>query len=268
MTKQELPDYLQAFNRLVHIMDDLREKCPWDREQTFESLRKLTIEEAYELAEAIVKKDREEIKIETGDLLLHIVFYARLAREENAFTLSEMINALCEKLIYRHPHVYGEVKASTAAQVLDNWEHLKLKEKNNKKGSVLSGVPSSLPSMVKALRIQEKVSGIGFDWRNRKEIWDKLDEEILEVREQITNTRNAGPQEKLETEFGDLLFTIINAARLYDVDPDIALERSNRKFIRRFQQMEKTGKKNGKPLADMSREEMETLWEQAKAGEQ
>ncbi len=265
---QNLPDYLQAFDRLVHIMDDLREKCPWDREQTFESLRKLTIEEVYELAEAIVKKDMEEIKIETGDLLLHIVFYAKLGQEENAFTLAELINTLCEKLIYRHPHVYGEVQADTAAQVLENWEHLKLKEKNNKNHSVLSGVPSSLPAMIKALRIQEKVSGIGFDWEKREEVWKKIDEEIEEVKEQAADNKNPQDKEKLETEFGDLLFSVINAARLYGVDPEIALERSNAKFVRRFTEVENRAREAGRKLPDMSLPEMEALWDKAKKNEE
>ncbi|HHJ10073.1 MAG TPA: nucleoside triphosphate pyrophosphohydrolase [Bacteroidetes bacterium] len=264
---QELPDYLQAFDRLVHIMDDLREKCPWDREQTFESLRKLTIEEAYELADAIVKKDMEEIKIETGDLLLHIVFYAKLAQEENAFTLAEIINTLCEKLIYRHPHVYGDTKANTAAKVLENWEHLKLKEKNNKKHSVLSGVPSSLPAMIKALRIQEKVSGIGFDWENREDVWKKLDEEIREVKEQAADKESSLQKEQLETEFGDLLFSVINAARLYGVDPEVALERTNAKFIRRFTEMENMTRQEKKTFSDLSLKEMDALWEKTKENE-
>ncbi len=264
---QELPDYLQAFDRLVHIMDDLREKCPWDRDQTFESLRKLTIEEAYELAEAIIKKDREEIKIETGDLLLHIVFYAKLAQEENAFTLAELINTLCEKLIYRHPHVYGDVKAQTAAQVLENWEQLKLKEKNNHKKSVLSGVPSSLPAMIKAMRIQEKVSGIGFDWKQKEDVWEKIDEEIEEVKEQAAVKDDPLRQKKLETEFGDLLFAVINAARLYGVDPEIALERSNLKFMRRFTEMENMTKQGNKTLSDLSLKEMDALWEKTKENE-
>jgi len=266
--EQELPDYLKAFDRLVRIMDELREKCPWDREQTFESLRKLTIEEVYELADAIVKKDMEDIKIEIGDLLLHIVFYARLAREQGAFTLAEMINTLCEKLIYRHPHVYGDVKATTAAQVIENWEHLKLKEKNNKNNhSVLSGVPPALPSMVKATRIQEKVSGIGFDWKRREEIWDKINEEITEVKEQVEISNPAASQNNLETEFGDLFFTVVNAARLYGIDPDIALEKSNNKFIRRFQRIEKLSKEKGSDLSGLSPEEMNVLWEQAKKEE-
>ncbi len=265
--KKELPDYLQAFDRLVHIMDDLREKCPWDREQTFESLRKLTIEEAYELAEAIVKEDMEEIKIETGDLLLHIVFYARLAKEKNAFTLAELINTLCEKLIYRHPHVYGNVKAQTAAQVLENWEHLKLKEKNNHKKSVLSGVPSSLPAMIKAMRIQEKVSGIGFDWKQKEDIWDKVNEEIEEVKEQAAVKDDPLRQKKLETEFGDLLFAVINAARRYGVDPEIALERSNLKFMRRFEELEKETRNKNQDLGSLSLEEMEEIWQKVKGNE-
>jgi XTP/dITP diphosphohydrolase len=266
--EQELPDYLQAFDRLVHIMDDLREKCPWDREQTFESLRKLTIEEAYELAEAIVKKDMEEIRTETGDLLLHIVFYAKLAREENAFTLAEMINTLCEKLIYRHPHVFGETEASTAEQVLENWEDLKLKENNHKNRSVLSGVPATLPALTKAMRIQEKVSGIGFDWEKKEEIWDKLDEEVREVKEVLAETPERQDRQKLEEEFGDLLFTVVNAARLYGVEPEIALERSNLKFISRFQEMEERIKENGKTLKESTLGEMEKEWNKAKENDE
>ncbi len=262
--KQDLPDYLQAFDRLVHIMDELREKCPWDREQTFESLRKLTIEEAYELAEAIVKKDMDEIKTETGDLLLHIVFYAKLADEQKAFTLAEMINALCEKLIYRHPHVFGEVEATTAGQVLENWEDLKLKENNKKNRSVLSGVPATLPALTKAMRIQEKVSGIGFDWEKREEVWNKLDEEVKEVKEVIGKDPEHPDMARLEEEFGDVLFTVINAARLYGIEPEIALERTNLKFMQRFQEMEKQIRNNGKTLKESSLEEMEEEWEKAK----
>ncbi len=266
--KQDLPDYLQAFDRLVHIMDELREKCPWDREQTFESLRKLTIEEAYELAEAIVKKDMDEIKTETGDLLLHIVFYAKLADEQKAFTLAEMINALCEKLIYRHPHVFGEVEAATAEQVLENWEDLKLKENNKKNRSVLSGVPATLPALTKAMRIQEKVSGIGFDWEKREEVWNKLDEEVKEVKEVIGNDPEHPDMARLEEEFGDVLFTVINAARLYGIEPEIALERTNLKFMQRFQEMEKQIRNNGKTLKGSSLEEMEEEWEKAKGKRQ
>ncbi len=266
--EQELPDHLQAFDRLVHIMDELREKCPWDRVQTFESLRKLTIEEAYELAEAIVRKDMNEIKTETGDLLLHIVFYARLADEEKAFTLAEMINALCEKLIYRHPHVFGETEAATAQQVLENWEDLKLKENNKKNRSVLSGVPSALPALTKAMRIQEKVSGVGFDWEKKEEVWNKLDEELGEVKEVLEENPADPDKQKLEEEFGDLLFTVINAARLYGIEPEIALERTNLKFIRRFREMEERLRHNGKTLKESSLDEMENEWNQAKKNDE
>ncbi len=267
--KEQLPAHLEAFDRLVRIMDELREKCPWDREQTFESLRKLTIEEAYELADAIVRHDPEDIKGETGDLLLHVVFYAKLASEEGAFTLPEMIHALCDKLVYRHPHVFGEVEAATAQQVLENWEELKLKEKKKKKDqkdrSVLSGVPPALPPLTKALRIQEKVSGIGFDWERKEEIWEKLEEEVREVREVLDRP---GPEEEkkkaLEEEFGDLLFTVVNAARLYGVEPEIALERSNLKFIERFTKMEEELRSQGMTLKGSTLEEKEAAWQKVK----
>lgn len=260
-TKTEGKDYLAAFDRLVRIMDELREKCPWDREQTFESLRKLTIEETYELAGAIVEKDMEEIRIELGDLLLHIVFYARLAREQKAFTLAEMINGLCDKLVYRHPHVYGETEVRNAGEVVENWEKLKLKEG---KKSVLSGVPESLPALTKAFRIQEKAGGIGFDWKNKHEIWEKVKEEILETEKELVHSSTDKPSETMEEEFGDLLFSLVNAARLYGIDPEIALERSNRKFIRRFKQMEDFSRENGTELRKLTLEEMEDLWMKAK----
>ncbi len=267
---ETLPAHLAAFDRLVKIMDELREKCPWDREQTFESLRRLTIEEAYELADAIVRRDLQEIKKETGDLLLHVVFYAKLASEEGAFTLEEMIHALCDKLVYRHPHVFGEVQAETARQVLENWEDLKLKEEkeNGKKNrSVLAGVPQALPPLTKAFRIQEKVSGIGFDWERKEEIWEKLQEEVAEVQEAAREEDGEVRKKKLEEEFGDLLFTVVNAARLYGVEPEIALERTNMKFIRRFQEMEQTLTGHGKSLREASLDEMEAAWQQAKTPE-
>ncbi|NOY36628.1 MAG: nucleoside triphosphate pyrophosphohydrolase [Chlorobi bacterium] len=254
-----------AFDRLVTIMDELREQCPWDREQTFESLRKLTIEETYELAGAIVEKDMNEIRVELGDLLLHIVFYTRLAREQQAFTLAEMINGLCDKLIYRHPHVYGETQVKNAGEVMENWEKLKLKEGKN---SVLSGVPESLPALTKAFRIQEKVRGIGFDWTEKSEVWEKVKEEITEVKEALKENQQTKNPDNVELEFGDLLFSLVNAARLYGLDPEIALERSNRKFIRRFRQMEDISRNNGTELKALTLEEMEDLWRQTKAAEQ
>jgi len=258
---QEKKDYLEAFDRLVRIMDDLREKCPWDREQTFESLRRLTIEETYELAGAIVAQDMDEIRVELGDLLLHIVFYARLAREQKAFTLAEMINTLCDKLIYRHPHVYGETEVKNSGEVLQNWEKLKLREGNK---SVLSGVPASLPALTKAFRIQEKAGGIGFDWSEKEEVWEKVKEEISELEEVMVHGGKSG---NLEDEFGDLLFSMVNAGRLYGLDPEIALERSNRKFIRRFKEMESLSRENGKELGSLTLEEMEDLWIKAKQEE-
>jgi XTP/dITP diphosphohydrolase len=257
-------DYLEAFDRLITIMDELREKCPWDREQTFESLRKLTIEETYELAGAIVEKDMDEIRVELGDLLLHIVFYAKLAREQHAFTLAEMINGLCDKLIYRHPHVYGETKVKDAGEVIENWENLKLKEG---KRSVLSGVPESLPALTKAFRIQEKVGGVGFDWNEKSETWDKVKEEIGEIETELDTPESVNHQEKLELEFGDLLFSLVNAARRYGLDPEIALERSNRKFIRRFKHMEEISRKNKSDLKSLTLDEMEDLWLQVKMSE-
>lgn len=258
---QEKKDYLEAFDRLVRIMDDLREKCPWDREQTFETLRRLTIEETYELAGAIVEQDMDEIRVELGDLLLHIVFYARLAREQKAFTLAEMINTLCDKLIYRHPHVYGETEVKNSGEVLQNWEKLKLREGNK---SVLSGVPASLPALTKAFRIQEKAGGIGFDWSEKEEVWEKVKEEFSELEEVMVHGEKSG---NLEDEFGDLLFSMVNAGRLYGLDPEIALERSNRKFIRRFKEMEALSRENGKELGSLTLEEMEDLWIKAKQEE-
>jgi len=250
---------LEAFNRLLSIMDNLRDKCPWDKKQTFESLRKLTIEETYELADAILNGNPEEIKKELGDLILHIVFYAKIGSETNDFDITDVINTICDKLIYRHPHIYGDVKVNSANDVADNWEKLKLKEGDNKR--VLDGVPKSLPALVKANRIQEKVKGVGFDWDVREQVWDKVDEELKELVVEIKKENN---KEKVEAEFGDLLFSIINAARLYEIDPDNALERTNKKFIKRFKYLEDQTIIKGKSLHDMSLDEMEDIWQKAK----
>jgi XTP/dITP diphosphohydrolase len=252
------PDELSAFDRLLHIMDELREKCPWDKKQTFESLRRLTIEETYELAEAITKNNPDEIKKEIGDLLLHIVFYAKIGSEMNAFTIDDVINSLCEKLIFRHPHIYSNVTVADDEEVKRNWEDLKLKEGNK---SVLNGVPSSLPAMVKASRIQEKARGVGFDWEDRTQVWEKVDEELNELMIEAEKKDNF---KKTELEFGDLLFSVINAARLYDIDPEMALERTNQKFIKRFNYLEEHTIKKGHSLHNMTLDEMNTIWEESK----
>jgi len=250
---------LEAFNRLLSIMDNLRDKCPWDKKQTFESLRKLTIEETYELADAIINGNTEEIKKELGDLILHIVFYAKIGSETNDFDITDVINTICNKLIYRHPHIYGDVKVNSAEDVADNWEKLKLKEGKNRR--VLEGVPKFLPALIKANRIQEKVKGVGFDWDIREQVWDKVDEELKELIIEINKEDN---KEKVEAEFGDLLFSIINAARLYEIDPENALERTNKKFIKRFKYLEDQTILKGKSLHDMSLDEMEEIWQNAK----
>jgi len=248
----------KSFERLLEIMDELREKCPWDKKQTFETLRRLTIEETYELADAITKNDVNEIKKELGDILLHIVFYAKIGSEQNAFNIDDVINSICEKLIFRHPHIYGDVVVADDEEVKRNWEDLKLKEGNK---SVLNGVPVSLPAMIKASRIQEKARGIGFDWEDREQVWDKVREELNEV---ITEANKNDNQKKTELEFGDLLFSVINAARLYKIDPELALERTNKKFIHRFYYLEQQTIKKGKSLHDMSLNEMNLIWEESK----
>lgn len=249
---------LTAFERLLNIMDDLREKCPWDRKQTMESLRKLTIEETYELADAILENDLEEIKKEIGDLMLHMVFYAKIGSEEGAFDITDALNGICEKLIHRHPHIYGDVEVKDEEEVKANWEKLKLKEG---KKSVLEGVPKSLPAMVKANRIQEKARGVGFDWDNKEQVWEKVQEELNELKVEINE---AASKEKIENEFGDLLFSIINYARFIDIDPESALERTNKKFISRFQYLEQKAKALGKNLHDMTLAQMDEIWEEAK----
>lgn len=248
---------LEAFNRLLDIMDDLREKCPWDKKQTLESLRHLTIEETYELADAILDNDLNEIKKELGDVLLHIVFYAKIGSEKNAFDIADVANSIADKLINRHPHIYENVIAEDEATVKQNWEKLKLKEG---KASVLEGVPKSLPAVVKANRIQDKVAGVGFDWEEPHQVWEKVQEELSELNSEI----EAGNTEKIESEFGDVLFSMINYARFIKVNPENALEKTNKKFIARFQYLEKAAKKAGKELADMTLAEMDVFWNESK----
>tara|TARA_R110002073_G_scaffold40547_5_gene115037 strand:+ start:141266 stop:142042 length:777 start_codon:yes stop_codon:yes gene_type:complete len=250
-------EQLAAFNRLLDIMDELREKCPWDKKQTLQSLRHLTIEETYELGDAILDNDLPEIKNELGDLLLHIVFYAKIGSETNDFDISDVANSISEKLIHRHPHVYGDIAVKDEEEVKQNWEKLKLKEG---KKSVLEGVPKSLPALVKANRIQEKVAGVGFDWEESHQVFDKVKEELFELEAEIQN----GTKENIEKEFGDVLFSMINYARFIDVNPENALEKTNKKFINRFQFLEEAAKKEGKQLADMTLAEMDVHWEKSK----
>lgn len=249
---------MQAFGRLLDIMDELRVKCPWDRKQTNESLRTNTIEETYELCEAIIKNEIPDIKKELGDLLLHIIFYAKIAEEKGQFNIEDVCNTLCDKLIFRHPHVFGAEKADTDGQVEIRWEQIKLKEKGGNK-TVLEGVPASLPSLAKAHRIQDKARNAGFDWEQKEDVWEKVQEEFQELKEEI----NAMNQNKMENEFGDLFFSLINAARLYKINPDNALERTNQKFIHRFNYMEQKAAEQGKSLKEMKLNEMETLWKEA-----
>jgi len=249
----------EAFGRLLEVMDELREKCPWDRKQTNESLRTLTIEETYELADAILENSEESIRKELGDLLLHIVFYAKIGEEKSTFSIKEVIDSLIEKLIYRHPHIFGETKVKDATEVEQNWEQLKLKEKDGNR-SVLAGVPKSLPAMVKANRIQDKARGMGFDWEHRDQVWNKVQEELGELQDEMNN----GTEDSIEDEFGDLFFSLINAARLYGVNPENALERTNQKFIKRFNYLEEKTIKQGIDLKKMSLQEMDKIWEEAK----
>ena len=262
-----------AFLRLVKIMDDLREQCPWDKKQTIATLRQLTIEETYELADAITEKDFKSIKEELGDLLLHIVFYAKIGAEQKEFTLNEVINGVCEKLIYRHPHIYGDIKVADDEEVKRNWEKLKLKEG---KTSVLSGVPKSLPAMVKAMRLQEKAKQVGFEWETKEQVWEKVNEEIQELQEAISNWQAAIGNEPslvvsrklaVEDELGDVFFSLVNFARFLQVDAENALERTNKKFISRFTKMETEALKYGKHLHDMNLEEMDAIWDKVKAME-
>ncbi len=252
--------HTEAFGKLLEIMDELRLKCPWDKEQTLESLRTLTIEETYELADAIMDNDLQEIKKELGDLLLHVVFYAKIGAEKGAFDISDVIHNLNEKLIYRHPHIFGDVKVQNATEVEENWEQLKLKEKGRKK-KVLEGVPASLPAMIKAHRIQDKVRGVGFDWDEREQVWDKVAEEMDELKVELLKNPNSL---ETEQEFGDLFFSLINAARLYGINPENALERTNQKFMKRFSYLEEQTLKKGIDLKTMPLEAMEKIWQEAK----
>ncbi|MDD2489422.1 MAG: nucleoside triphosphate pyrophosphohydrolase [Bacteroidales bacterium] len=250
---------LESFDKLLTIMDELREKCPWDRKQTFETLRHLTIEETYELADAIIENDDSEIKKEIGDLLLHIVFYAKIGSEKGSFDIKDVVDSLNEKLIRRHPHIYGEVRADNAQQVMENWEQIKLKENNGTK-STLSGVPKTLPALVKAYRIQDKARGVGFDWDNIEQVWEKVEQEIEELKVEL----KAGNKKKTEQEFGDVLFSLINYSRFIDVNPETALERTNKKFIQRFQYIEQEVKKQKKDMREMTLEELDKIWNEAK----
>lgn len=249
---------LEAFGRLLDIMDTLREECPWDRKQTLETLRHLTIEETYELADAIEGNDLQEIKKELGDLMLHMVFYSKIGSEKGAFDVADVLNTVCEKLIHRHPHIYGDVEANTEEEVKANWEAIKLKEKGT--SSVLQGVPRGLPALVKAIRIGDKARGAGFDWDKPEDVWGKIKEELAEFEESQLSQN----QKDIEGEFGDLLFSLINFARLSEIDPELALERTNKKFIFRFSYMEQKAKESGKSLSIMSLDEMEELWIEAK----
>jgi XTP/dITP diphosphohydrolase len=248
---------LNAFSRLLDIMDELREKCPWDKKQTIQTLRHLTIEETYELGDAILDNNLEEVKKELGDLLLHIVFYAKIGSETDSFDIADVANDICDKLIHRHPHIYSDVVVADEEEVKQNWEKLKLKEG---KKSVLEGVPKSLPALVKASRIQDKVKGVGFDWEESHQVWDKVQEELNELQVEV----QAGDQDKIEAEFGDVLFSMINYARFLNVNPEDALERTNKKFIKRFQYLESKAGELGKSLSDMSLAEMDVFWNEAK----
>ena len=259
MTEQSRDEQLKAFGRLLDIMDTLREKCPWDRKQTNESLRANTIEETYELCEAITENNDADIKKELGDLLLHIVFYARIGSEKGAFDIADVCNAICEKLIYRHPHVFGTAQADSAATVEKSWEELKLKERGGNK-TVLAGVPRALPALVKAYRIQDKVRNVGFDWDKRTDVWKKVHEELNEFEAEAEN----GDRDKMEGEFGDLIFSLINAGRLYKINPENALERTNLKFIRRFNYIENQLDRQQKSFRESTLDEMDALWDEAK----
>lgn len=254
---------LAAFDRLLTIMDELRLNCPWDKKQTLESIRHLTIEETYELSDAILNEDLEEVKKEIGDLILHMVFYSKIADEQGKFDVADALNAICDKLVHRHPHIYGNVEANDEEAVKANWEKIKLKEKGNK--SVLGGVPKSLPAMVKAVRVQDKARGVGFDWEEKEQVWEKVEEEMQEFKNEF-NIENGQRVDKKKAmgEFGDLLFSLVNYARFIDIDPEEALERTNLKFIKRFQYLEKAAKAAGKDIGEMSLAEMDVYWEEAK----
>ena len=253
---------LMAFDRLLTIMDELREQCPWDKKQTMDTLRHLTIEETYELSDAILEKNLPEVKKEIGDVMLHLVFYSRIASETGDFDIADVLNGICDKLIARHPHIYGDVKVENAEQVKQNWEQLKLKEGNK---SVLSGVPQSLPALVKAMRIQEKARAVGFDWEEKSQVWAKVEEEMQEFKELFdAETQQVIDAEKAEAEFGDLLFSLVNYARFIDLNPETALERTNKKFIKRFQYLEDKARENGLQLQEMTLAEMDIFWNEAK----
>jgi XTP/dITP diphosphohydrolase len=247
----------EAFVRLLNIMNDLREKCPWDKKQTMQSLRHLTIEEVYELTDAIFDNDVDEVKKELGDILLHIVFYAKIGSETNDFDITDVINGICEKLIHRHPHIYGDVTVKDEEEVKSNWEKLKLKEG---KKSVLEGVPKSLPALIKAIRIQDKARGVGFDWDNPEQVWEKVNEELGELKVEVENKSS-----KIEDEFGDVLFSLINYARFLGINPEDALEKTNKKFIKRFQYLETESAKDGKKIGEMTLDEMDVYWNRAKS---
>ena len=251
---------LSAFDRLLTVMDELREQCPWDKKQTIQTLRHLTIEETYELGDAILDNDLQEVKKELGDLLLHIVFYAKIGSETNDFDIADVLNTVCEKLIHRHPHIYGDVTVKDEEEVKRNWEKLKLKEGNK---SVLEGVPKSLPALVKASRIQEKVAGVGFDWEESQQVWEKVEEELQEFQDEV----KSGNQDEMEAEFGDVLFSLINYAKHLNINAENALERTNKKFINRFQYLEQKAKELGKELEDMTLKEMDVYWEEAKTND-
>lgn len=253
-------EILASFERFLDVLDELREKCPWDRKQTNESLRPNTIEEVYELSDALVANDTQNICKELGDVLLHVAFYAKIAQEREQFDMKDVCDRLCEKLIYRHPHVFGTAKAETAGEVCKNWEQLKRTEKDGNK-SLLSGVPTSMPSLIKAFRMQEKAANIGFDWDKKEDVWAKVQEELVELQTEM----NKGDKENMQKEFGDFLFSLVNAARLYDINPDTALELTNRKFRNRFGYVEECSKQQGRNLQDMTLAEMDSLWNKAKA---
>lgn len=253
---------LEAFDRLLTIMDELRLNCPWDKKQTLESIRHLTIEETYELSDAILNENIDEVKKEIGDLMLHMVFYSKIADEQGAFDVADALHAISDKLVHRHPHIYGDVEANDAEAVKANWEKIKLKEKGNK--SVLGGVPNSLPALVKAIRIQDKARGVGFDWEKKEQVWEKVEEEMQEFKEEFNAESNSIDKEKATLEFGDLLFSLVNYARFIDIDPEEALERTNLKFIKRFQYLESESKKDGKDIGEMRLAEMDVYWEKAK----
>ena len=256
---------IKAFVRLLDVMDELREKCPWDRKQTIESLRPLTIEETYELSDAILDGDYKGVSKELGDLMLHMVFYSKIGKEMGLFDMADVMNLICDKLIFRHPHVFGDVEVSGAGEVIQNWEQLKRKEKDGNK-TILSGVPKSMPSLVKAYRVQDKVRAVGFDWNEREDVWNKVREEIAEFEAEVIAVKENGEKDKkrMEGEFGDLLFSLVNAARLYDINPDTALEMTNKKFIRRFGYLEKWAADNGRNINEMTLEEMDKVWEESK----